>query len=199
MSTIIIEKSELIKKSIKDTSEKSKETIREIIESNSKYIDSALDSNKQIVDSIKKKLEQRDIKDSVTDSLKQTFKKSVELTEDAIDSIINAYSNQVELNVDFNTKLIDVIKETKGQNPEKVLDFIYENFEVSRQLTIKNTKEILYYYNQQTNLAVNFNKKIEENINNQVEILADIQSKGLNKFTEWASDWWKENEKVIKY
>lgn len=198
-TTLLNEKSEKIKNSIKDTAEKSKQTIREIIDSNSKYIDSALDSNKKIVDSIKKKLDQKEINDSLTDTLKDTFGKSVILAEDAIDSIINSYSKQVEWNVDFNTQLIDALKESNGRNPEKVLNLIYENFEASRQLTINNTKDILDLYNKHTNLAVNFNKKFGESITSQVEILSDIQRKGLNKFTEWASDWWKENEKEVRY
>lgn len=195
MNTTLNEKSEKIKNSIKGTAEKSKETIREIIDSNNKYIGAALDSNKKIVDSIKNQLNQKDMDDTLTDTLKQTFRKSVELAEDALDSIINSYTRQMELNVDFNTKLVDAIKESDNKNPEKVLNLIHENYEASRQLTIKNTKEILDFYNKHTNLAVNFNEKFGENISAQIDLLFKIQSKGLNKFTDWASDWWKENEK----
>ena len=199
MSTTLHEKSEKIKNSIKGTAEKSKETIREIIDSNNKYISVALDSNKKIVDSIKEQLNQQDIDDSVTDNLKNTFGKSVELAEDALDSIINSYTRQMELNVDFNTKLVDAIKESENKNPEKVLNLIHENYEASRELTIKNTKEILDFSNKHTNLAVNFNEKFGENIRTQIELLFKIQGKGLNKFTEWASDWWKENKKEKKH
>ncbi len=191
MKTVLNEKAEKIKNNIKGTAEKSKETIREIIESNTKFIGDALDTNKKMVDSIKEKFNQQEMEDSVTDTLKSTFGKSVELAEDALDSIINAYTRQMELNVDFNTKLVDAIKESNTENPEKVLNLIHENFEASRQLTIDNTKEILDFYNKHTNLAVNFNTKFGENINAQLESLFKIQSKGLNKFTEWASDWWK--------
>lgn len=195
MNTTLNEKSEKIKSSIKGTAEKSKEAILEIIDSNSKYIGSALDTNKKIVNSIKEKLDQQEIEDSVTDTLKDSFGKSVKLSEGALDSIINAYTKQMELNVDFKTQLVDAIKESNSTNPEKVLNLIHENFEASQQLTIKNTKEILDFYNKHTNLAVNFNEKLAENINAQIEGLFKIQSKGLTKFTEWASDWWKENEK----
>ncbi len=195
MNTTLNEKSEKIKSSIKGTAEKSKETIREIIDSNTKFIGEALDSNKKIVDSIKKKLVEQEIEDSMTDTLKSTFGKSVELAEDALDSIINAYTRQMELNVDFNTKLVDAVKASNTKNPEGLLNLIHENYEASRQLTIKNTKEILDFYNKHTNLAVNFNEKFGENIQTQLEVLFKIQSKGLNKFTGWASEWWKENVK----
>lgn len=197
MSTSLNDKSEAIKNSIKETAAKSKETIREIIESNSKFIDSALDTNKKVVESIKTKLNQKEINDSSTDTIKDTFGKSVVLAEDSIDSIITAYVKQVEWNVEWNTKLIDAVKENNGQSPEKVLNVISESFETSRQLTISNTKNILEFYNKHTNLAVNFNKKFGENVASQVEVLSNIQSKSFSKFTGWASDWWKENE--VKY
>ena len=152
METILNGKAEKIKDKIKGTAEQSKKTIREIIDFNTKYIGTALDSNKKIVDSIKEKLNLQEMEDTVTGTLKSTFEKSVELAEDALDSIINAYTRQMELNVDFNTKLVDAIKESDSKSPEKVLNLIHENFEASRELTINNTKEILEFYNKHTNL-----------------------------------------------
>ena len=196
METKLNEKSEKIKNSIKNTAEKSREIIREIIASNSKHIDSALDSNKKIVDSIKEKLNQKEIEDSLTDTLKGTFGKSVELAENALDSIINSYTRQMEMNIDFNTKLVDAVKESSSNQSEKLLELIHENFEASHQLTVKNTKEILDFYNKHTNLAVNFNQKFGDSINAQIESLFNIRSKGLNMFTGWASEWWKQDGQV---
>ena len=196
MATSSNETVEKIKSSIKATSEKSKETIREIIDSNSKYMNTALDSNKKIVDSIKEKLNQKEIEDSVTDTLKGTFGKSVELAEDALDSIINSYTRQMEMNVDFNTKLVDAVKESSNNHTEKLLELIHENFEASHQLTTSNTKEILDFYNKHTNLAINFNQKFGDSINAQIESLFNIQGKGLDKFTNWASEWWKQDGEV---
>lgn len=195
MANALNEKAEKIKTNIKETAEKSKETIREFIDANTKNMDAALDSNKKIFDSIKTKLNQKEIDDTVTDTIKQTFGKSVELAEDALDSIINSYTRQVDLNVDFNTKLVDALKESGTGNPEKVLTLIHENFEASRQLTVNNTKEILDFYNKHTNLAVNFNEKFGDTINAQIDSMFAIQSKGLDKFTGWASEWWKQDGK----
>ncbi|HEY4797782.1 MAG TPA: hypothetical protein VII99_01785 [Bacteroidia bacterium] len=195
MTHALNDKAEKIKKIINGTAEKSKETIREIIASSNKHMDAAMDSNMKIVDSIKKQFNNQSINDSVTDTLKSTFGKSIELAEDALDSIINAYTRQMELNVDFNTKLVDAIKDSNIENADKVLHLIHENFEASRQMTIDNTKDILEFYNKHTNLALNFNKKFEDNVNAQIESLFAIQSKGLDKFTTWASEWWKQPEK----
>lgn len=198
MSVTLNEKAEKIKSTIKDSAEKSKETIREFIDSNKKHVGDAIDSNKKIVDSIKEKFDQVEVDDAITDTVKDTFGKSVELAEDALDSIINAYTRQMEMNVDFNTKLVDAIKESKTEHPEKVLELIRENFEASHKLTINNTKEILDFYNKHTNLAVNFNQKFGENINSQIESLFKVQGKGLAKFSNWASEWWKEGGKEKK-
>lgn len=192
MKTELNEKAEKIKNIMKGSAEKSKETIREFIDVNTKSLDAALDSNKKMYDQIKEKLNQQEIDDSVTHTMRQTFGKSIELAEDTLDSIINSYTRQMELNVDFNTKLVDAIKESNTENPDKVLNLIHENFEASYQLTISNTKEIIDFYNKHTNLALNFNEKFGDNIKSQLESLFAVQNKGLNKFTDWASDWWKQ-------
>jgi hypothetical protein len=199
METTLNEKAEKIKDKIKGTAEQSKNTIREIIDTNAKYIGTALDSNKKIVDSIQENLKQQKMEDTVTGNLKTTFGKSVELAEHALDSIINSYTRHMEMNVDFNTKLVDAVKEADARTPEKVLNLIHENFEASRQLTIKNTKEILEFYNKHTNLAVNFNQKFGESINAQMESMFKIQGTGLTRFTDWASEWWKNAEKTTKH
>jgi hypothetical protein len=195
MNTTLNEKAENMKKAMNGTAEKSKETIRGFIETNNKHLGAALDSNVKMVNTIKENLNQKSIDDSVTESLKSSFGKSVELAEDALDSIINSYTRQMEHNVDFTTKLVDAIKEPKNATPEKFLELINENFEASRKLTTENTKEILDFYNKHANLALNFNKKFTENINAQIETIAKVQTDGMNKFTSWTSLWWKENEK----
>ena len=50
------------------------------------------------------------------------------------------------------------------------------------------------FYNKHTNLAVNFNQKFGENVTAQIESLFKIQSVGLDMFTSWASEWWKQTE-----
>ena len=192
MSNTINEKAEKIKTNIKGTAEKSKETIREFIDSNTKNMDAVLDSNKKIFDSIKEKLNQNAIDDTVSDNLKQTFGKSIKLAEDAMDNIINSYTRQMELNVDFNTKLVDAVKESNTENPEKILTLIHENAKASQELSMKNTKEILDFYNKHTNLTLNFNEKFGENVKAQIESMYAMQNKGLNRFTDWASEWWKQ-------
>ena len=191
MSNTLHSNLEKIKSNIRGTAEISKETIKEIMASNSKFLSTAMDSNKKIVDSIKEKLYQQELEDSITDTIKTSFGKSIQLSEGSLDSIINSYTRHMEMNADFNTKLVDVINDSSIGNSEKVLELILENFEASRQLTIENTKEILNFYNKHTNLAIDLNHKFGENIKTQIETFSGKQDKSLNKFTNLAVEWWK--------
>lgn len=186
------EKAERIKKNISGFAEKSKETIRELIGSSSKQMENAIDSNEKIFNSIKKKLDIQDVDGKVADTVKHTFVKSLELAEDTFDAIINSYTRQIEHTVDFNTQLVEAVKESNPKNADKFLELIQKNFERSQELNSKNTKEILEFYNKHTNLTLNFNKTFSDNVNAQVEAMFHIQSRGLDKFTNWASDWLKQ-------
>ena len=191
------EKAEKIKKNISSFAEKSKETIRELIGSSSKQMESAMDSNTKIFNSIKKKLDIQEVDWKVADTVKHTFVKSLELAEDTFDAIINSYTRQMAHTVDFNTQLVEAVKESNPKNADKFLELIQENFERSQELNSKNVKEILDFYNKHTNLTLNFNKTFSDNVNAQVEAMFQIQSKGFDRFTNWESDWWKQgsNEK----
>ena len=187
------EKAEKIKKHIIGFAEKSKETIRELIGNSSRQMENAMDSNTKILNSIKKNLDIQAVDGKVADTVKHTFVKSMELAEDTFDAIINSYTRQMEHTVDFNTQLVEAVKESNPKNAGKFLELINENFERSQELNSKNTKEILDFYNKHTNLALNFNKTFSDNVNAQVETMLQIQSKGFDKFSHWASDWWKQS------
>ena len=186
------EKAEKIKKNITGFAEKSKENIRQLISASSKQMENAMNNNAKYLNTLKKKLDVQAVDGKVSDTVKHTFVKSLELAEDTFDAIINSYTRQMEHTVDFNTQLVEAVKESNPKNADKFLDLIRENFERSQELNHKNTKEILDFYNKHTNLTLNFNKTFSDNVNAQVEAMFQIQSKGLDRFTNWASDWWKQ-------
>src|ERR1035437_2749244 len=165
------EKAEKIKKNITGFAEKSKETIRELIGSSSKQMENAMDSNSKLFNSIKKKLDIQEVDGKVADTVEHTFVKSLELAEDTFDAIINSFTRQVENTVDFNTQLVEAVKESNPKNADRFLQLIQENFERSQELNSKNTKEILDFYNKHTNLTLNFNKTFSDNVNAQVEAM----------------------------
>lgn len=191
MATNINEKADKIKSNINGYAEKSKETIHEMIDSSTKQMEDAMDSGSRVLKTFGEKFSGQKIDDSVSETLKQTFAQSVELAEDTYDAIVNSYTRQMELTVDFNTKLVEAVKEGNPLNAEKFLDLIHENFESTQKLSLQNTKEILDFYNRHTNLAVNFNTKFAKSATTQIEMLMGMQSKSLERFTNWASEWWK--------
>src|SRR3990172_7596313 len=188
------EKAEKIKKNINGFAEKSKQTIRELIGTSKKQMNTVLDSNAEVFKTIKKKLDLHEVNEEVSDTVKQTFVQSLELAEDTMDGIINSYTRQMQLTVDFNTKLVEAVKESNvdNANADRFLKLIHENMEASQKLTAENTKEILEFYNKHTNLALNFNRKFADNVNAQVGAMFEIQKKSLQRFTGWAQEWWKQ-------
>ncbi len=187
-------KAEKIKNNINGYAEKSKETIREIIGQTLNQMESAIDANSKIVKETNEKLNLHGVDNSTLGAIKDSFAKSTELAEDTFDAVINCYTRQMENTVDYNSRLVELVKEGQPANAEKFLDLIHQNFEASKELTLSNTREILNFYNKHTNLALNFNKVFGENIKTQVDALFQIQGKGLDNFTRWASDWWKETQ-----
>lgn len=187
------EKAEEIKKNITGFSEKSEETIRELIGNSSKQMENVMEGNTEILNSIKNNLDTQKVDSKVTDTVKHAFVKSLELAEETFDAIINSYTRQIENIVEFNTQLIEAVKESNPKNADTFLELINENFERSQELNKRNTKEILDFYNKHANLALNFNKTFSDNVNAQVEIMVQIQSKGFDQFSDWTSEWWKQS------
>jgi hypothetical protein len=185
-------KAEKIKKNMSGYAEKSKETIRELIGTNSKLMENAMGDYSKFFNAFKNKFNIEDGDKAMSGDIKNALVKSVKLAEDTFDAIINSYTRQMELIVDFNTQLVELVKDSEPQNADKFLELINENFERSRNLTVDNTKEILDFYNKHTNLALNFNEKFADTVNTQIDSLFQTQRRSLDKFTNWAAEWWKE-------
>jgi hypothetical protein len=199
MKNSVLEKTEKIKTIIDDSALKSKEAVKEIISMNNKYLGQALDSNKKIVDEIKQQFQLKDHGAAFFETLNKAFGKSVELSEETIDGIVEAYNKQVELYVDYNTKLVDAIKETAGYSmnlyeAEKLLKLIHDSFEESLSSMSRSLKVLIDSYNKHTNLALNFNQKFGENVNAQMQLFRELQQNNASFFSSWATEWWKQSE-----
>jgi hypothetical protein len=199
MKNSVSEKAEKIKNIIGDTALKSKEAVQEIINLNTKYLGQALDSNKQIVDGIRQQFHVKEQTTPIFESLNKAFGKSIELSEETIDSIIEGYNKQIQMYVDYNTRLIDTIKETatlssNNKEIEKILKVIHDNFEACVQSMNGSMKTIIESYNKHTNLALNFNKKFGDNVTAQLEMYNELQNNSMQVFNTWATEWWKHND-----
>jgi hypothetical protein len=184
-----------LKASINGSAEQNKETLRALVEANHKLIEAAMESNKKLVDSIKEKLKAQAASGTVTEPLKIDFQKSISVSEDALDSIINAYSKQMKQNIDFNSKIIEAIRHVKSLDTEKLIGLIQENFDKSNQLTIQSTREVMSCYDRHINLVTKFNAKFAEGIKTQIDAMFDFQRMSTTGFSDLAFKLMKEHRK----
>jgi hypothetical protein len=198
MKTGTSEKAKNIKTIIGDSALKSKEAIKEVVSMNTKMLNQAVNANKAIVDEIKKQFQLKG-NGQMLDEINRTFAKSFMLSEETIDSILDAYSKQIQLFVDYNTKLVDMVYDSTslsmdGQG-EKILNLVRENFDKSVHSMTESMKSVVDTYNKHTNLALNFNKKFSDTITSQFQAVKDFQNNTANYFNNWSADWWKQDSK----
>lgn len=200
MKKAINNHAEKMKQNIDAVSKKSKETIHSIIGSTTKKFEEALDANKKFMESFEKQIFNKDFIDtSVISEVKKTFSSSVELSEEAIDTIIDIQSSQLQSAIDHNERLMETIRNldfSNAEDREELLGALGKNFEESSNRVIENSKKMTDVYNKHINLAVNFNEKFSKNINSQLQMLSKFQNKNKETFNDWATKWWKNEEEV---
>ncbi len=89
------ETAEKIKENISSSAENSKKIIRELISNNTEKIQKAIDNNVQLFETVKNNIKIQGGNGEITDTVKSTFLKSLELAEDTYDAIINSYIRQM--------------------------------------------------------------------------------------------------------
>ncbi len=199
MKNNVSEKTENMKTVLGDTALKSKEAVKEIIHLNTRLLNEALESNKVLVNGIRDQFQLSDKNTSLFSAMNKTFGKSIELSEETIDHVLDSYNTQVKLYLEHNTKLIDAIKESatfsaNNEGLDKVLKLVKENFESAVNTMNTSTQAIIESYNKHTSLALNFNKKIAETISSQFHNYNQIQQNSMKAFSGWASEWWKHSD-----
>jgi hypothetical protein len=199
MKSTVTEKAEKIKTIIGDTALKSKEAVQEIININNKILREALDSNKVMVKEIRDQFHIDGKSTPSLDSFNKAFGKAVELSEETIDTIIEGYNKQIQMYVDYNTKLIDTMKESavftgKNKEMDRFLQLIQDNFEASVNTMNTNMKAVIESYNKHTNLALNFRQKFGDTVTAQLGMYSELQKNGIEVINSWASEWWKHTD-----
>src|SRR3989338_9105 len=189
MKTQIIDHAEKLKQNINIVSDNSKKNIRSLIGNASKEFDTALELNKKLIESLEKQIYNGDFANiSLISEVKKTFGTSVELSEEAIDYIIDIYNDQLQSNIDANMELMKAINNQYFEDKEveeQLTKIIEKNFEkITNQLN-DNTKKVTDMYNKHINLSINFNKKFSENINSQLKMLNGFHTRNQDMFTEW--------------
>jgi hypothetical protein len=200
MKTSIIDHAEKLKQNINIVSDNSKDTIRTMIGSASKEFGVALDLNKELIDSLEKQIYNGGYSNpSLISDIKKTFSYSVELSEEAIDNIIDIHNNQLQSNIDINMELMETIKNHDFEDNEialSLIKLIVKNFEKIIEQLNENTKKMTDTYNKHINLSINFNDKFSKNINGQLQMLNGFHNKNLETMTEW---WKTTREEVVSF
>ena len=196
MKNTINKQAETLKKKIENVSQTSKDSIKTLIESNTKQFDSALENNKKTFDAISKMLYEKEMDTSIVSAFKSTFGKSIKLSEDVIDSIIDSHTKRIDLSIDFTTKFMELVKSedlNTKEGVDKLVNLVKENFDESTELSLANMEKIVSVYNDHLNLALNFNKKFADNINSQITSMFQLQKKNFDTFfsMDAVTDWWK--------
>jgi hypothetical protein len=200
MKNTINKQVESLKKNIDSASLKSKETIKTLVDTNSRQFDSAIDANSKTFNSISKMLYEKEMDPSIVSSFKSTFGKSIKLSEDTIDSIIDSHTRRMDLSTDFMTRFLEIIQNedvTTKEGVEKLIELVKENFDKSVESSIQNMEKTVSLYNDHLNLALNFNKKFADNISSQINAMFSLQKKNMDSFFsgDMVSEWWKTESK----
>jgi hypothetical protein len=197
MREVLNNYAEKLKRNIEDISKESKESIRNIIENNSRQVKEGLRNNHELIDFLKENVSVKELTPAIINNINRTFVSSIEMSEEVIDKIIDAHTRQIDLTIEFNASLIQIIKEEGFADKiqaDKLLKLAEQNFISSIKLSNTNMKDIIYSYNKHINVALNFNKKLVEDINAQIDGLLKLQNKNMNSFYNLVSDWIKQNE-----
>ncbi|MFI5148297.1 MAG: hypothetical protein ACHQRM_01080 [Bacteroidia bacterium] len=184
-----------LKAKINGSADLNKETLRKLVETNHRLIQEAMESNKKLVDSIKEKLKEQSVSGTLAEPLKENFQKTISVSEDALDGIINSYSRQMKQNMDFNSQIIDAIQDVRTLDTEKILELVKDNFEKSNQLTIQSTKDVMDCYRRHIALASKFNERFADSIRAQIDAMFNFQRMSTKGFSELASKVMKQHLK----
>ena len=196
MKNTISKQAETLKKQVDNASQKSKESIKHLVDVNSKQFDSAVKANSKTFDAISKALYEKEMDPAIVRAFKSNFIKSLKLSEETIDSIIDAHKKRIDVSVDFTEKFAEAIKNedmTSKEGVEKLLNILKENLHRSTELSLRNMEKVATIYNDHLNLVLNFNRKFADNINAQVSTLFKLQNKNVDSsaLLDMVNQWWK--------
>ncbi len=195
MKNTVHKHAETLKKHVDGVAEKSRERMKHLVDANSKHFENAVKANAKNFDAVSKMLYEKELDPSIVSAFKNNFIKSLKLSEETIDSIIDSSKERVGLSIDFTTKFADAIKHedlTTTEGVETLIEMLKENIDKSTELSLRNMEKVTSIYNDHLNLVLGFNKRFAETINSQVLSLFKMQKRTADKATsDIANEWWK--------
>ena len=191
------EQIEMLKEQLDGATKNAKEHIRTIIASCNGSYEKAIDANKKYVGDLREQLKGQHIDTAFFDEITNAFASSLEVSDDVIDTIIDSHMRRTNRIVEYHRKNLEVLSKAYSTDKVSFEDFLklfQKNFEESIEHSTQDLKKVVDMYNRHMNLSVNFNKSFAKSINSQIDTMVKLQSKGLDAYNNWVSNWWQKGK-----
>jgi ElaB/YqjD/DUF883 family membrane-anchored ribosome-binding protein len=186
-----------LKAQLDGATKNAKEHIRTIIASCTGSHEKAIEANKKYVDELRQQLKGQHIDTAFFDEITNAFASSLEVSDEVIDAIIDSHMRRTNRIAESHRKNLEALSKayaTDKMDYEHFLKLFQQNFEQSIEHSTQDMKKIVDVYNKHLNLSVNFNKNFSKNINSQVDAMVKLQTKGLQAYSNWVSNWWEKEK-----
>ena len=150
-------KSEKPKPFASDGALKPKEAVKEVANLNNQVLEQTPATGKKIVEEAKQAVPLKQNTELFLDIYDTSLNKSIKLTEETATGMVDGYKKRMELYDNFNTKLMDSVKEmASAMSPldmDKVLKLIKDNFDLSKNVMNEGMKSVIETYNKHMGVA----------------------------------------------
>jgi hypothetical protein len=127
----------------------------------------------------------------IADKIKDKIRDTAEKSKERIHEIIDTNSQFIGSTLNANKKIANSIG---GNRDQKQME---DNLTMPLNGEVKKTGEfakgavdnIINAYARQMELNIDFNRKVGENVSNQIISLFKMQSSGIDKLKVWVSEW----------
>jgi len=195
------EQLEAFKGQLDGATKNAKENIRSIITACTENYEKAIDVNKKYVEELREKLKVQHIDTAFLDEINNTFVSSMDVSDEVIDAIIESHMQRTSHIAENHKKNLEALSKAYAidqMDYEGFLKLFEKSFEESIEDSKQDMKKIVDVYNKHLNLAVNFNKNFSKNINSQVDAIVKLQNKGMQAYSDWATNWWDKSSEIRK-
>ena len=187
---------EKLKRVIAEATASSAETVKTIINSRLQQLIDSVNSNHKFLELMKARFLLNGLDPNIISTVKNFYFNGIDLSEQMIDTLIEAHSKRLEYWKGYTTELVELLLQDQRflseAETEKIIDRVIENFEFISDKSQNELKEIVGLYNKHGNIAMNFNEKFTDPLKKQLESISKL--KGIRKpvYNNQASQWWKE-------
>ena len=198
MNNTVTQKTEKVKPIADNATFKSKEAIKEAANLNYQVLEHTLATGKKFMEEVKQVVPLKENTEAFLDIYDMGLDKTIKLTEETATGMVDAYKKRMELYDNFNTKLMESVKEmATAMSPpdmEKVLKLIKDNFDLSKHIVTEGMKSVIETYNKHMGVALNFDQTFSDTMMAQFKMFKDMNEKSISFYNNLSTEWWKEHD-----